>query len=185
MASILKLYIYNYQVMVMKVIKRISSLILMLILMASFSQCSSAQKLQKKAPADFGDVHYLTWTAGVKGGGSGINIYIPVSNTSIVLDSVYFRGKAVKLELVPGNKQEYLGLFRTESNQPKDIILSSDPKEEHANTMPIHTMKIPFELKDDECVVSYIKDNKTQYYKISNIRQEASINLPSAPPNKQ
>ncbi|MFT5627381.1 MAG: hypothetical protein ACI92X_000606, partial [Dokdonia sp.] len=40
----------------MKLLKQTSFLIAMLILIASFSQCSSAQKLQSEAPIQFGDV---------------------------------------------------------------------------------------------------------------------------------
>ncbi|WP_299272313.1 hypothetical protein [uncultured Psychroserpens sp.] len=169
----------------MKVIKQASFLLVMFILMASFSQCSSSQKLQNKPPTEFGQVYYQYWAAGIKDGGSGVNIYIPVTDTSIALDSVYFKGKMTKLELSSGNKQLYIGLFRTHANQVEDVILSSDSKEEYANKMPMNKTSISFDLNDDECVVSYQKRNKTQYYKISNIKQKAPINFPSAPPNEQ
>nr|WP_321234022.1 hypothetical protein [uncultured Psychroserpens sp.] len=169
----------------MKVIKQISSLISMLILMASFSQCSTAQKLQKKAPIQFGEVYCQNWIAGVQGGGSGLNLFIPTMDVSIVLDSVYFRGKVTKLEINPNNKQLYIGRFKSEINQPKDIILSSDPKEEYTNKMPIKEAKMPFELNDNECVVSYQKGEKTLYYKIPNVIQKEPLNYPSSRPNKQ
>ncbi|MEH6536924.1 MAG: hypothetical protein V7719_11055 [Psychroserpens sp.] len=171
--------------MVVKIIKRILSFILVFILMASFPQCSTAQKLQKKTPAQFGEVYYQNWTSGLQAGGSGLNIFIPVTGTSIIFDSVYFRGKASKLETNSNDKELFVGRFKTETYQPKDILLSSDSNEEYANQMPIKGMKVPWELKDDQCVVSYQEDNKMQYYKISNIKPKAPINFPSAPPNKQ
>lgn len=149
--------------------------------MASFSQCSSAQKLQTKAPTQFGDVYCQTWVAGIKGGGSGINIFIPVMDKTIQLDSVYFRGKATKLEVNSSETPLYIGRFKTGFNEHKDIIMSSDSNEEYGNKLPEKAVKIPFDLKDDECVVSYIKDNKTLYYKISNVQQKEPLNYPSAP----
>ncbi|MFD2916991.1 hypothetical protein [Psychroserpens luteus] len=170
----------------MKSLKQISFSMVMLILMASFSQCSTAQKLQEKAPTQFGDVYFQKWTAGVKGGGSGLNLFVPVKDKSVRLDSAYFRGKAVKFEIREANEGLlYVGRFKTEFNQPKqDMIMSSDPNKEYGNQLQKKTSAIPFELKDDECVVSYIKDGKILYYKISNVNERESLNYPSAPPNK-
>ncbi|WP_298755342.1 hypothetical protein [uncultured Psychroserpens sp.] len=151
--------------------------------MASFSQCSSAQKLQKEAPVPFGEVYCQNWNAGVQGGGSGLNIYIPIGDHTIALDSVYFRGRVSKLEMKQ-NSQLLVGSFRTDNNSPKDIVMSSDSKEEYANQIPGEMTPIPFELKDDECVVSYKQNNKTLYYKILNVKQKEPLNYPSAPPNK-
>ena len=69
--------------------------------MISFSQCSTAKKFQKTSPFEIGDVYYQHWVAGIQGGGSGINLFIPlVSNpNNIVLDSIYFKGKQVKPEV--------------------------------------------------------------------------------------
>ncbi|WP_204344437.1 hypothetical protein [Psychroserpens algicola] len=167
----------------MKILKQITSLLLILTLMASFSHCSSAQKLQEKSPVQFGEVYCESWSAGVKGGGSGLTIFIPVSDTSIQLDSVYFRGKGSKLETYP-DKPLYIGRFKTEINQPTDLILSSDAKEEYVNKMPEKKENIPFKLNDNECVVSYKKGEKIEYYKISNVVEKAPLNYPSAPANK-
>ncbi len=180
MALILKLYIYNTNDLVMKTIKQITSLFLMLMLMASFSQCSTAQKLQKKAPMNFGDTYAQKWVAGIKGGGSGINIFIPVDENNIALDSIYFRDQMVKLKYSENDKM-YVGRFKTEFNQPVDMIVSSDMKEESKNTYPIIKQKMPFEMLDNECVVTYSSNDKTMYYKISNISIKEPVHYPSAP----
>jgi hypothetical protein len=168
----------------MKFLKHIPFLVAMLILMASFSQCSTAQKLQGEAPTQFGDVYCQKWVAGVSGGGSGFNLFIPVMNESIKLDSVYFRGKISKLEFKTGELPTYIGRFENDFNQPKDIIISSDRNEEYDNKLSKKLVVIPFELKDDECVVSYIKGDKIVYYKISNIEQKRPVNYPMASPDK-
>ena len=184
MALILKSYIYNSDKMAMKSIKRILSFILMLMLMASFSQCSTTQKLQSKAPVQFGDVYYQVLTAGVQGGGSGLNIFIQVRDNSVVFDSVFFREQGTKLVVSPQENGLYIGRFQTETNQAKTIILSSDPKEEYANKMPEKKEKIPFQLNDDECVVSYKIESQVLYYKISNVVQKEPLNYPNAPQKK-
>lgn len=167
--------------------KIISNAFLMLIIMTSFSQCSSAQKLQKEAPVKFGTAYYQHWVAGIQGGGSGINLFIQTegfSKENIQLDSVYFRGKASKFEVKPNNPSLFIGRFSLKSNQKKDIIMSNKPKAEYGNELPELKTKIPFELKDNECVVSYKEGDKTKYFKIENLVEQPPQYYPSAPPRK-
>jgi len=170
----------------MRPLKAVIFSIIMLILAVSFSQCSNTKALQKKAPTEFGKSYFQRWNAGIKGGGSGLIIYIPIKDGSIQLDSVYFRCKTTKLEVKPNNKTLYIGYFKTGFNIMKqDIIMSSNSKEEYGNQLPKTKEKPPFNLKDNECVVSYKNGNETLYYKIENITEQSTINYPTAPPNKQ
>lgn len=153
-----------------------------------FTNCSTAQKLQNTAPVSFGEVYSQKWVAGVKGGGSGINLFIPVSEEipeNIQMDSVYFRGKVVKLERVTGENPMFVGRFVTEFNQKEDITMSSDPKEEYGNQAPKLDKKSHFDLKDSECVISYKDGTDTKYFKIENITEQKVEHFPSAPQNKQ
>ncbi len=153
--------------------------------MASFSQCSTAQKLEKKAPIEIREVYAQKWVAGIEGAGSGINVFIPVKDTSVALDSMFFRNQKVKLQFISGDKTLYVGRFRTGFNQQKDIILSSDMKEESKNKLPIFKEEMPFEFNDDECIITYREGDKTMYYKISNIEMKEPLYYPSASPNGQ
>lgn len=157
----------------------------MFIAMTGFSQCSSTQNLQEKAPLDIGEVYCQKWIAGVEGGGSGLNIFIPTKDSSIKLDSVYFRGKASKLESTVQDGIMYIGRFKGEANQMKDIIISSEPNAEYNNPIPRLPKKIPFGLKDNECVISYKVNHKTNYFRVVNIKEKDLLPYPSAPPNKQ
>ena len=157
--------------------------------MASFSQCSSAQQLQlqQKAPTTFNesDAYYQKWVAGVKGGGAGINLFIPISaESTLVLDSAYFRGRALKLEKSElEGKPVYIGRFLTDENkQPHDIVMHEDPKKEVGNQPPMIPHKIPFELQKNECVISYLEDGKTKYYKIDQVKEKTMLSYPMAPP---
>ena len=152
--------------------------------MSSFSQCSSSKSLDKKAVVEIENAYCQAWTAGVEGGGSGMNLFLPVTDTSVELDSVYFRGRAAKLEWKKEVKQ-YVGRFKTEVNPKKDIVMHEDSRQEYGNELPKIESKIPFELKEDECVISYKKRDRTRYFKIGNIIEKQGIAYPSAPKVKQ
>jgi hypothetical protein len=170
----------------MKLLKAVTFSIVVLFVLMSFSQCSSSKMLQEKAPVNFGAVYFQSWVAGVQGGGSGINIFIPINEMalgSFELDSVYFRGKSAKLE-TKTDKTLYIGRFSTPANQQKDIKMTNDPNGEYGNAATGLTENFPFQLKDDECVVSYKDNSQTKYYKIENISEKARVEYPSAPPNR-
>lgn len=165
----------------MKFLRSFCSLIVLLLLMTSFSQCSSAQKLQDKAPMVFENVYAQKWVAGVEGGGSGINVFIPVKENTETLDSIYFRDQVAKLEYNEQGQSMYIGRFLTDFNNKTDMILSTDMKEESRNRNLPLKQKLPFELLDNECVVSYSVGGKTLYYKITGIEIKDPVHYPSAP----
>ena len=165
----------------MKTLKQIFKLLALTVIMSSFSQCSSAQKLQKEAPTAFGNVYCKQWVSGIEEGPSGLNIYIEVKDSEFQLDSVYFREKGTKLKKDLQNKMQYVGSFVTPSKQKQDIVMSSDSKAEYGNKIPQKAIKIPFELAHNECVVSYKVNGKTKYYKLINIAQIHSLDVPMSP----
>lgn len=169
----------------MKVFKNILFLLVMFFIMVSFSKCASTQKLDKSLSMDLGAVYYKSWVAGVKGGGSGFNIFIPITSNpnNIMLDSVFFKGKQVKLEY--RNNSIFIGRFKTSINQKHDVVMSSNRLAEYENKVPELTTRSPFQLKEDECVVSYRLKNKVHYFKIDNIIKKEAQNFMSAPPRKQ
>ena len=149
------------------------------------SQCSSAQILQKSPPLQLGECYYQSWIAGVEGGGSGTNIYIPIiSNVNkIELDSVYFQGKVVKLEFK--NELLAIGRFTTDLNQKKDLIMSNEPYAEYGNEVNQTILKQWPSLKDSQCVISYKEGSKTKYFMIDNLSKKPLLAYPSAPRNKE
>jgi len=168
--------------------KLIINVFLLVLIVTGFSQCSSAQKLQTEAPVKIGNAYYQHWVAGIQGGGSGINLFITVAgiiNKSIQLDSVYFKGKVSKLEFKPSNSSLFIGRFPSDVNSKKDIIMSNKPKGEYGNETPIRKVKIPFELKENECVISYLERGKTKYFKIKNVVKKQPEYLPEVAPKKQ
>ncbi len=168
--------------------KKLGIVFICITVVFTITHCSTAQKLQKKPPITLQEVYIQSWVSGVKGGGSGINLFIPVSQKipqNIQLDSAYFKGKVAKLELSDASQMLYVARFKANFNQNQDIIMSSDPKEEYGNQLPELNEKIPFDLKDTECVISYTESNVTKYFKIDNIVIKKQEHYPSAPKNKQ
>jgi len=137
-----------------------------------FMQCSSAQKLQKETSFKTSNVYYQKWVAGVKGGGSGTNVFIPLTaeQKEITLDSLYFRGHKVALQTKPNSPKLYIGRIIGSANQKEGYTSSGD--------------KIPFDLKDNEAVVSYSENGNVKYFKIENISEKPMQQFPSAPPRK-
>ena len=177
----------------MKYLNKIVILLFLFSLSFGTWQCTSYKATNQDKEYSFrafsgvGDVYCQPWTSGIQGGGSGIDIFIPVTSElpkNLLLDSVYFRGQMAKLEIEPNNVMVYVGHFKTDINQPNDIIMSSNPNDEYGNVMPIKDKESPFDLSDTECIVSYSYLRKTQYYKL-NVAEKEPLGYPSAPANKQ
>ncbi|RNC88210.1 MAG: hypothetical protein ED556_03230 [Winogradskyella sp.] len=135
-------------------------------------------KLEKNAPTSFKEIYIKNWVSGVKGGGSGINIFIEIDSKELVLDSVFFRKKSVKLETKPSDPQLFIGRFMSEVNSEETSLSITNSKDDK-------NLSFPFNLKDDECVVSYTQNGQIKYYKLTNIVEKPIDALPmSAPPNK-
>lgn len=177
MAQLLILYLYN-KFTKMKLVKHILCLVILTFIMGSFSQCSSAQKLQKEAPTTFGEVYFQKWVSGMAQGPSGINIFIEIKYANVQLDSVYFRGKGTKLDMVNSNKFLYVGKFVSKSTEIRDVIMHGDATQEFGNKAPEIPAKLPFELAPDECVISYSVNNKTKYFKLTDIKEKESKDHP-------
>ncbi|AOW21044.1 hypothetical protein [Urechidicola croceus] len=161
--------------------KTLFSILLGSTLLLGFSQCGSSKsmtyKLQENTPFSITNATFTNWVAGVKGGGSGINVMIPISQkdeNKIVFDSLYFNQQVVKLEQV---KNGYIGRFKTNQNKRKDIILNSDPAKEYGNEAPIMKPKFPFDLKGDEAVISYLENDTKKYYKFK-VEKGEQISFP-------
>ena len=130
-------------------------------------------------PFIFGDVYYQDWVAGVKEGGSGTNVHITFSSfvEDVVIMDLYFRNKVVKAQNSPQNRNQYVGYFKNDAIP--DLIMDIDPVKEAQNT-PV--MPFPFNLKDDEAVVSYLHKGEVKYAKVSNMRRKEMLAYPSTRP---
>ncbi|TXE08483.1 hypothetical protein ES711_08230 [Gelidibacter salicanalis] len=161
----------------MKLLYMFSTLIVMSL---TASKCSDAKKMDKKAPAILGDVYVESYTSEDNSGHTGYKLYIPMHSQEtkdILLDSVYFRNQTVKLDrTTEGSNTLYTGEFRTHQKSNNDIIMSSNPMDEMANTPPNISKRIPFELEASEGIVSYKYKGDIRYFKIENIQDRTIDN---------
>ncbi|WP_100613732.1 hypothetical protein [Confluentibacter citreus] len=156
----------------MKTLKKTITFLLILFIMVSFYNCSSAKMLQNEPLFEIGEAYY-------QASNSDIHVYISIKSNpnNILLDSVYFKGKQAKLE---HENNLFVGRFKSSIIQKQDIIMSNEPYAEYGNKTPKLPEKLPFELKESECVVSYIDDNSIKYFKIKNVVQKELLTSPDS-----
>ena len=156
----------------------------MCFILVGFSQCSSSKNpseiaLEISMPLTIEKPYFQSWIAGIQGGGSGINLYLPSQNTTFKLDSAYFRGMTSKVKII---NTGFVSHFKTTLNQKEDIIMSEEDNAEYGNQIPENKNPFPFQLKENECVISYLEDNRTKYFKILNLYEMPIQLYPSAQP---
>ena len=149
----------------MQVFKSYIYLISIGFILATLSQCASTNKLETSLPIKLGDVYY-------EGNRVAETIVIPIISNpnNIELDSVFFQGKEAKLAF--RNNMEYVGKFEPKASLKSDIIMSNEPYAEYGNKVPKISIKPRFQLKENECMVSYKEKNIIKYFKIENINNK-------------
>jgi len=152
-----------------------------ILVVTTFTQCGSAQKLDKKSPFTINKAYYQDWVGG-RGTSKGTIVSIEFSNKTskkIIFDSIFFKGKVIKLEhSISEDKQLITGNFITNIQRDKDIIMDIDPRKEMANKAPNVRINFPFDITDNECVISYSIKNKRHYFKLTNLKEERPIYYP-------
>lgn len=120
--------------------------------------------------------YYQSWVSGIQGGGSGIDVFLPVKNLEgITPDSLFFRGQGTKATY---NNQYIVGHFRTSHNQSEDVILSHELLAETNNKLLPVENSVLFELDEKACVLSYFHQNRRYFYKISNLTERTIVPYP-------
>lgn len=146
----------------------ISIRICVLLVLSTFIQCASSQKMKNISSSILiNEPYFQEW---VSEKDSGFTLYFPVDDTSTtVLKHAYFKHKKIIL-LKEENKSVYIGHY----TYPKktDLIMSSDRKEEFKNAIPAGIERIPFRLKDNECVIVYTKDKQEGVFKIEELSEK-------------
>ncbi len=163
----------------------VKSMFLLLFLSLTLSQCKTSQSVPtiSKVVSANSDVYFQSWVAGVRGGGSGTNLFISKSlfspNKPV---SVYFRNKIINFETLNLDNEFLIARFKGDANQLSDYNMNLDGTKEYGNEMPSELTKpFPFELTNNEAVLAYEVSGKLKYIKITNIQQKKSIPYPVAP----
>ncbi|MBT8384247.1 MAG: hypothetical protein KJO83_00900 [Bacteroidia bacterium] len=160
--------------------KSFSIMVISLFVFAFFTQCGSAQ-FDKNPPFTIYKAYYQDWFGGQPGSkGTFVQIELagPISK-DIVFDSVFFRKDVTKLDLnIIASMQTLKGNIISKSHEDRNIVMHSDPKEEMVNEVRGATIQNPFEISDNECVISYFIKKKKHYYKVENLKKEKPIYYP-------
>ncbi|WP_299114772.1 hypothetical protein [uncultured Winogradskyella sp.] len=157
----------------MKNLKKATCAIVFAVAISFTFQCATPKvattTFEQQTPFKVKPVFFQEWYAGIKVGGTGINIFIPISDVEqdIAFDEVFFRnlrGKLTKKE------EEYMSVLKHPSRH------YTFQKAEKPNDYP-------FDLKDNECVISYIENGQTKYYKIIALNEVAGTYYEDGPPS--
>ncbi|AZJ32982.1 hypothetical protein SAMN05444344_1256 [Tenacibaculum mesophilum] len=148
-------------------------LIGILILALSFTKCASV-KMENNHPFKIESASYSHVTGGVKGSYNSTNLIINfTAEKPVDFQKVYFQNRITKAIVEQHNDKQYItARYKTSSNELNDLILHADPKKEFGNTP---AEEFPFELKENEAMVSYIIEEKTHYVKIENIIKKDKV----------
>ena len=154
----------------MKFLKTTSTLLLMCFILSTTIQCSGSKrahkfKVEDQSPLNYTRPYFQEWIAPIKLGTSGANVFLPnlTTKNNTVIDSVFFRQMMGKLE--KGRALYSATLTR----------VHPDDKQKRAK-------EFPFDLRSNECVVSYIENGETKYFLIDNIAERAGEYYPDGPP---
>jgi len=148
--------------------------LLALVIILSFTKCGGT-KFVESPPFKITSATYNHWFGGIPGV-SGTNVRISyTTDFNVVFDSIYFLKRSLKLEPRKINGTKLLmGYFKNEgSNQKADYILHVAVEKEMGNKPPTLN-NFPFELKENEAVISYKKGSKTKYFKIKSLKSVQS-----------
>jgi hypothetical protein len=158
----------------MKTIKILSILAIIFLLY----QCGSA-KFEENPPFTITSAIYNNWTGG-QPGNKGMTVNITYTSIyKMKFDSIYYSNKIVKLESNKTKEKKMISANFVSSVKP-DMILDKNTSKEIHNVAPT-IKKFPFELKQNEAIISYIIKGKTKYFKVKSVKKGKSIFYPSAP----
>jgi len=145
------------------------------IILLACSFCSATKDISKENhPFKVTKATYNTWVGG-QPGVRGINISIINDNPEIQLDSVFFRNMKTKLKSDKNTEPiVFIGTF-IYPNTKNDYVLHKNAEKEYGNTPPNVLKNIPFEIQEDEAIVSYIFKGKTRYYKVEKLKEIKSV----------
>ncbi len=114
-------------------------------------------------------IYFQEWYAGIEVGGTGINVFVPITNESsdIIIDSIYFRNLKGKLIIKDGK------YFASLENTSKLYTFRKSEK----------SADYPFTLEDDECAISYIENGETKYLKVAQLNEVAGTYYENGAPS--
>lgn len=145
-----------------------------LIFALGFSQCAS-QKFENKPPFTVTSATYTNIVGG-RPGNNSIDLRLTFSaQKNVDFDQLYFLNRTTKAVVeTKGDIQYIVGRFNTSPKNSKyDLELNGDTSKEYGNQPPQGSF--PFELKENEAVLSYKEGFTIKFIKIENVKQGKRI----------
>lgn len=135
---------------------------------------------QENPPFEVAEASFQKWYGGAPDAGKGIHFTLTFSEISddVLIEEIYFRGKVEILKQNTQNNKTYLATFVEKPQQ--DIILDANPAKEMDNPKPSIPVKFSFDLRENEAVVQFKKNDKIYYFKIENVTEKEVIAYPSS-----
>ena len=138
--------------------KRLIKRLLLSLLLISLTVCATKENLKANFPQEITSISFEKWTGGRSEAGSGTTITIEFKkqlSKNIHLEKIYFQNQ--ETEIIQENETKYRASFHSNALY----------REHHSS---VAASKI-FNLKDNEAVIEYQNNNKTYFYKCSNIKE--------------
>jgi len=151
------------------------TILLFFISLLSLQNC--ANKMQESFPVAITESYYQRWVAGVRGGGSGIGVYIRFEKAlpnEITLTQLYFNNNFAKANKI--SDTEYHFNFVGKANFDRGEEEPSDVPAQSNNT------KVPFSITDNEAVLEYTQKREKKYFKMTQLKEKEMLAYPSARP---
>lgn len=142
---------------------------LLFITAISLTFCAMKQEFQTEFPQEIQSVFYHKEKNGMES--SVINFYIEFKNSlsaNIKLEKIYFHNQESPVQEI--TLKDFKSTF-LQSNKKEDLIMDKNPAKEYGNRAPV-IEKSKFDLKPNEAVLEYKQDNKTQFFKITNLKEK-------------
>ena len=156
------------------------SILSSILVLTLFTNCASSQ-FDINPSFTVEKAQHQEWIGG-KPGSKGIMVTIEFTDKvedNIKFDSIYFNGKSVNLSVGSFSERTVIsGNFSNSDFADKMIIVDKDPKKEFGNEAPKPVTEIPFELSKNECVISYIVNDKKRYFKLDKLQKGKTIIYP-------
>ena len=133
------------------------------------TNCKSSQ-FDAKPPFNVSSATYNNWVGGQEGV-SGIHLVFNLnSKQTIKFQKVYFNKREAILEAKEKEgKTTLIGNISTSTIGNSNLVMDVDPKKEINNEIP--ETNFPFDLKENEAVLSYLEKGVTKFYKVKNIKK--------------
>lgn len=120
------------------------------------------------------EVYYQKWIAGVKGGGSGIDLYLELQKPlekGVALEKVKFESYEASFEKI--SETSYVAHMKTTLNE---LVLDENPKKEYGNQAPVST------LKPNEAILFVNANGKELFQHLENVKEKELLAYPSSKP---